>query len=92
MIPGLWESHAHEGMDQPFAGGRTNRLELAMGITTEMSMGDEPYHSLEEVESQQSGAAPGPRYFWAAEPIDGGRIFYAWMRADPNAVGADDGS
>jgi Tol biopolymer transport system component len=84
VIPGLWESHAHEGMDQPFAGGRTNRLELAMGITTEMSMGDEPYHSLLEVESQQSGAAPGPRYFWAAEPIDGGRIFYAWMRADPN--------
>src|SRR5581483_6564727 len=31
-----------------------------------------------------SGAAPGPRYFWAAEPVDGGRIFYAWMRADPN--------
>lgn len=84
VIPGLWESHAHEGMDQPFAGGRTNRLELAMGITTEISMGDEPYHSLEEVESQQSGAAPGPRYFWAGEPIDGGRIFYAWMRADPN--------
>ncbi len=84
VIPGLWESHAHEGMDQPFSGGRTNRLELAMGITSEMSMGDEPYHSLLEVESQQSGAAPGPRYFWAAEPIDGSRIFYAWMRADPN--------
>jgi Tol biopolymer transport system component len=84
VIPGLWESHAHEGMDQPFAGGRTNRLELAMGITSEMSMGDEPYHSLLEVESQQSGAAPGPRYFWAAEPIDGSRIFYAWMRADPS--------
>jgi Tol biopolymer transport system component len=84
VIPGLWESHAHEGMDQPFAGGRTNRLELSMGITSEMSMGDEPYHSLLETESQQSGAAPGPRYFWAAEPIDGGRIFYAWMRADPN--------
>ena len=84
VIPGLWDAHTHEGMDQPFSGGRTNRLELAMGITTEMSMGDEPYHSLEEVESQQSGAAPGPRYFWAGEPIDGGRIFYAWMRADPN--------
>jgi Tol biopolymer transport system component len=84
VIPGLWESHAHEGMDQPFSGGRTNRLELAMGITSEMSMGDEPYHSLLEVESQESGVAPGPRYFWAAEPVDGGRIFYAWMRADPN--------
>jgi Tol biopolymer transport system component len=84
VIPGLWDAHVHEGMDQPFAGGRKDRLELSMGITTEMSMGDEPYHSLEEVESQQSGAAPGPRYFWSGEPIDGGRIFYAWMRADPN--------
>jgi Tol biopolymer transport system component len=83
VIPGLWESHAHEGMDQPFAGGRKNRLELSLGITTEMSMGDEPYRSLEEVESQQSGAAPGPRYFWSGEPVDGGRIFYAWMRPDP---------
>jgi Tol biopolymer transport system component len=83
VIPGLWEAHAHEGMDQPFAGGRKNRLELSLGITTEMSMGDEPYHSLEEVESQQSGAAPGPRYFWSGEPVDGGRIFYAWMRPDP---------
>jgi Tol biopolymer transport system component len=85
VIPGLWESHAHEGMDQPFAGGRKNRLELSLGITTEMSMGDEPYHSLEEVESQESGAAPGPRYFWSGEPVDGSRIFYAWMRPDPTA-------
>ena len=86
VIPGLWEAHAHEAMDQPFAGGRKNRLELSLGITTEMSMGDEPYHSLAEIESQQSGAAPGPRYFWAGEPVDGGRIFYSWMRPDPNAA------
>lgn len=84
VIPGLWDAHTHEGMDQPFAGGRKDRLELSMGITSEMSMGDEPYRALEQVESQQSGAAPGPRYFWAGEPIDGRRIFYAWMRADPN--------
>jgi Tol biopolymer transport system component len=85
VIPGLWEAHAHEGMDQPFAGGRKTRLELSLGITSQMSMGDEPYHSLEQVESQASGARPGPRYFWSAEPVDGSRIFYAWMRADPNA-------
>jgi Tol biopolymer transport system component len=85
VIPGLWESHAHEGMDQPFAGGRKNRLELSLGITTEMSMGDEPYHALAEVESQESGVAPGPRYFWSGEPVDGSRIFYAWMRPDPTA-------
>jgi hypothetical protein len=70
-------------MDQPFAGGRKNRLELSLGITTEMSMGDEPYHSLAEVESQESGVAPGPRYFWSGEPVDGSRSFYAWMRPDP---------
>jgi Tol biopolymer transport system component len=86
VIPGLWESHAHEGMDQPFAGGRKNRLELSLGITTEMSMGDEPYHSLAEVESQESGVAPGPRYFWSGEPVDGSRIFYSWMRPDPTAA------
>ena len=84
VIPGLWDAHVHEGMDQPYAGGRRTRLELALGITSEMSMGDEPYRALEQVESQQSGARPGPRYFWDAEPIDGHRIYYSWMRASPD--------
>lgn len=55
-----------------------------MGVTSEISMGDEPYRALEQVESQESGATLGPRYFWGAEPIDGTRIYYGWMRADPN--------
>jgi Tol biopolymer transport system component len=84
VIPGLWDAHSHENMDQPFAGNRRDRLELAMGVTSEISMGDEAYHSLEQVESQQSGATLGPRYFWGAEPVDGRRIFYSWMRADPD--------
>jgi hypothetical protein len=84
VIPGLWDAHSHENMDQPFAGNRRDRLELAMGVTSEISMGDEAYHSLEQVESQQSGATLGPRYFWGGEPVDGRRIFYSWMRADPN--------
>ena len=84
VIPGLWDAHSHENMDQPFAGNRRDRLELAMGVTSEISMGDEAYHSLEQVESQQSGAVLGPRYFWGAEPVDGRRIFYSWMRADPD--------
>jgi hypothetical protein len=86
VIPGLWDAHSHENMDQPFAGNRRDRLELAMGVTSEISMGDEAYHSLEQVESQQSGATLGPRYFWGAEPVDGRRIFYSWMRADPNTT------
>jgi Tol biopolymer transport system component len=86
VIPGLWDAHSHENMDQPFAGNRRDRLELSMGVTSEISMGDEAYHSLEQVESQESGATLGPRYFWGAEPVDGRRIFYSWMRADPNTT------
>jgi Tol biopolymer transport system component len=86
VIPGLWDAHSHENMDQPFAGNRRDRLELAMGVTSEISMGDEAYHSLEQVESQASGATFGPRYFWGGEPVDGRRIFYSWMRADPNTT------
>jgi Tol biopolymer transport system component len=86
VIPGLWDAHSHENMDQPFAGNRRDRLELAMGVTSEISMGDEAYHSLEQVESQQAGATLGPRYFWGGEPVDGRRIFYSWMRADPNTT------
>ena len=84
VIPGLSDAHSHEGIDQPYAGGRRTRMELAMGITSEISMGDEPYRALEQVESQESGATLGPRYFWGAEPIDGTRICYGSMRADPN--------
>ncbi len=86
VIPGLWDGHVHEQMDQPYAGGRRARLELALGITSEMSMGDAPYSALAESQSQQSGASLGPRYFWDAEPIDGRRIYYSWMRADPDTT------
>jgi Tol biopolymer transport system component len=84
VIPGLWDAHSHEGMDQPYAGDRRDRLELSMGVTSEISMGDEPYRSLTQVESRQAGATLGPRYFWSGEPVDGRRIFYGWMRADPD--------
>lgn len=63
VIPGLWDAHSHENMDQPFGGNRRDRLELSMGVTSEISMGDEAYRS-QQVESQQSGASLGPRYFW----------------------------
>lgn len=86
VIPGLWDAHMHEQMDQPYAGGRRDRLELALGITSAMSMGDEAYRALAETESQQSGATLGPRYFWDAEPVDGRRIYYSWMRANPDTT------
>jgi Tol biopolymer transport system component len=84
VIPGLWDAHRHEQLDQPYAGGRSNRLELSFGITSVMSMGDAAYPALEETQSQQSGARLGPRYFWAAEPVDGRRIYYNFMRATPD--------
>ena len=84
VIPGLWESHGHEQLDQPYVGGRKGRLMLALGVTSVMSMGDPAYEALEQSESELSGARLTPRYFWAAEAIDGERINYDFMRATAN--------
>ena len=66
VIPGLWESHGHEQLDQPYVGGRKGRLMLSLGVTSVMSMGDPAYEALEQKESEQSGvrlrpATSGPR-------------------------------
>jgi hypothetical protein len=83
-MPGLWESHGHEQLDQPYVGGRKGRLMLSLGITSVMSMGDPAYEALEQRESELSGVRLTPRYFWAAEAIDGERINYDFMRATVN--------
>lgn len=83
-MPGLWESHGHEQLDQPYVGGRKGRLMLSLGITSVMSMGDPAYEALEQSESELSGVRLTPRYFWAAEAIDGERINYDFMRATVN--------
>ena len=84
VIPGLTESHGHEQLDQPYVGGRKGRLMLALGITSVMSMGDPAYEALEQSESELSGVRLTPRYFWAAESVDGERINYDFMRATAN--------
>lgn len=84
VLPGIWESHGHEQLDQPYVGGRKGRLMLSMGITSVMSMGDPAYEALEQSESELSGVRLTPRYFWAPESIDGERINYDFMRATVN--------
>jgi Tol biopolymer transport system component len=84
VMPGLIESHGHEQMDQPYVGGRKGRFMLAMGVTTVMGMGDPAYEALEQSESELSGARLTPRYFWAAESIDGERVNYDFMRVTAN--------
>ena len=84
VIPGLWESHGHEQLDQPYVGGRKGRLMLSLGVTSVMSMGDPAYEALEQSESELSGERLTPRYFWAPEPVDGERVYYDFMRATAN--------
>jgi Tol biopolymer transport system component len=84
VMPGLWEAHGHEQLDQPYVGGRKGRLMLSLGVTSVMSMGDPAYEALEQRESELSGVRLTPRYFWAAEPVDGERINYDFMRATVN--------
>lgn len=84
VMPGLIEAHGHEQMDQPYVGGRKGRFMLSMGVTSVMGMGDPAYEALEQSESELSGARLTPRYFWAAESIDGERVNYDFMRATAN--------
>jgi Tol biopolymer transport system component len=84
VMPGLFEAHGHEQMDQPYVGGRKGRFMLAMGITSVMGMGDPAYEALEQSESELSGVRLTPRYFWAAESIDGERVNYDFMRVTAN--------
>ncbi|MCW2879406.1 MAG: amidohydrolase [Sphaerisporangium sp.] len=89
VMPGLWEAHGHEQLDQPYVGGRKGRFMLAMGITSVMGMGDPAYEALEQSESEQAGSRLTPRYFWAAESIDGERVNYDFMRATANEKSLD---
>jgi len=89
VMPGLIESHGHEQMDEPYVGGRKGRFMLAMGVTSVMGMGDPAYEALEQSESERSGARLTPRYFWAAESIDGERVNYDFMRVTANEKSLD---
>ncbi len=80
VMPGLVEMHAHRQMQGYAYGDREGRLWLSLGVTTTRSPGSPAYHMVEDREAIDSGARIGPRYFSTGEAIDGGRIFYNFMR------------
>lgn len=79
VMPGLIEAHMHREW-VPYLGSREGRELLAYGITSTMSMGDPIYRSRSTRESVDAGAVVGPRAFTNAEPINGSRTYYAFMR------------
>ena len=80
VMPGLMDMHTHRQMQGYSYGDRQGRLWLAMGVTTTRSVGGPAYHMVEDRESIQSGMRLAPRHFATGEAIDGGRIFYNFMR------------
>lgn len=80
VMPGLWESHAHNDSDNSiYYGDRMGRLWLAYGVTTVRGLADNAYRALQHREAYVSGAANGPRLFTTAEAIDGERVYYPMM-------------
>lgn len=80
VAPGLVDMHTHRQMQGYGYGDREGRLWLALGVTSTRCPGAPAYHTIEDREAIDSGARLGPRYFTTGEAIDGGRIFYNFMR------------
>lgn len=80
VAPGLIDMHTHRQMQGYGYGDREGRLWLSLGVTTTRCPGAPAYHTIEDREAIDSGARLGPRYFTTGEAIDGGRIFYNFMR------------
>jgi Tol biopolymer transport system component len=80
LMPGLIDMHTHRQMAGYGYGDRMGRLWLAMGITATRSPGAPAYHMVEDREAIQSGKRIAARHYATGEAIDGGRIFYNFMR------------
>ncbi|HEX2300649.1 MAG TPA: amidohydrolase family protein, partial [Pseudonocardiaceae bacterium] len=80
VMPGLVDAHVHWHLRGRQWGDRQGRLWLAYGVTTVRSPGDPAYQMVETREALESGARVGPRYVATGEAIDGGRIYYNFMR------------
>jgi len=80
LLPGLIDMHTHRQMQGYGYGDRMGRLWLSMGITATRSPGCPAYHMVEDREAIDSGHRTAPRHFATGEAIDGGRIFYNFMR------------
>jgi Tol biopolymer transport system component len=80
VMPGLWESHAHNDSDNSiYYGDRMGRLWLAYGVTSVRGLADNAYRALQHREAYLAGAANGPRLFTTAEAVDGERVYYPMM-------------
>lgn len=80
LLPGLIDMHTHRQMQGYNYGDRMGRIWLAMGITATRSPGCPAYHMVEDREAIQGGHRIAPRHFATGEAIDGGRIYYNFMR------------
>jgi len=80
VMPGLWESHAHNDSDNSiYYGDRMGRLWLVYGVTSVRGLADNAYRALQHREAYSSGTANGPRLFTTAEAVDGERVYYPMM-------------
>lgn len=80
LLPGLVDMHTHRHIHGAAYGDRMGRLLLSLGITTTRSVGGAAYHGVEDREAIEAGNRIGPRHFTTGEALDGGRIYYNFMR------------
>ncbi len=78
VMPGLWDSHIHPRVLDLTA--KWWGVTLAYGITTGLSNGGSPYHSLEIHEAIESGQLLGPRML-PSPLFDGQRPYYGHHRS-----------
>lgn len=80
VMPGLMDSHVHQAYESRFFGDRQGRINLAYGVTSTLSVGDQVYRAMEDRDSLDAGKRVGPRFYATGEPIDGSRVYYNFMR------------
>ena len=56
VMPGLWDTHFHREREIRFFADRTNRAQLAYGMTSTLAPGDVAYSSVENREATKAGA------------------------------------
>ncbi|MFD4671513.1 amidohydrolase family protein [Lentzea sp. NPDC058450] len=79
-IPGLIDAHNHWHLRGRQWGARQGNAWLAYGITTVRSPGDPVYQMVETREALAAGTLTGPRFYATGEAVDGGRVYYNFMR------------
>jgi Tol biopolymer transport system component len=84
VMPGLWDTHFHREREIRFFADRTNRAQLAYGMTSTLAPGDVAYSSVENREAVNAGLRVGPRGFASGEPIDGARTHLDHFRGISN--------